>query len=87
MLQPLAKRVALEKSTGHGGLLNPSVLHYQQALANTPLQPSTALFPTGTHTTKPLLYTYAYTQVHFHVLPTASSVRLSAPEVSYCLHL
>ncbi|XP_062861449.1 muscleblind-like protein 2 isoform X2 [Trichomycterus rosablanca] len=44
MLQPLAKRVALEKSTG---LLNPSVLHYQQALANTPLQPSTALFPTG----------------------------------------
>lgn len=49
MLQPLAKRVALEKSAGHGGLLNPSVLHYQQALANTPLQHSTALFPTGTH--------------------------------------
>ncbi|XP_058246839.1 muscleblind-like protein 2 isoform X1 [Hemibagrus wyckioides] len=47
MLQPLAKRVALEKSAGPGGLLNPSVLHYQQALANTPLQPSTALFPTG----------------------------------------
>ncbi|XP_047670459.1 muscleblind-like protein 2 isoform X4 [Tachysurus fulvidraco] len=47
MLQPLAKRVALEKSAGHGGLLNPSVFHYQQALANTPLQHSTALFPTG----------------------------------------
>ncbi|XP_047670458.1 muscleblind-like protein 2 isoform X3 [Tachysurus fulvidraco] len=46
MLQPLAKRVALEKSAGHGGLLNPSVFHYQQALANTPLQHSTALFPT-----------------------------------------
>ncbi|KAK3569239.1 hypothetical protein QTP86_026516 [Hemibagrus guttatus] len=50
MLQPLAKRVALEKSVGPGGLFNPSVLHYQQALANTPLQPSTALFPTGTQT-------------------------------------
>ncbi|XP_022536007.2 muscleblind-like protein 2 isoform X1 [Astyanax mexicanus] len=47
MLQPLAKRVALEKTGGPGGLLNPSVLHYQQALTNTPLQPSTALFPTG----------------------------------------
>ncbi|XP_046700880.1 muscleblind-like protein 2 isoform X4 [Silurus meridionalis] len=47
MFQPLAKRVALEKSAGHGGLLNPSVFHYQHALANTPLQPSTALFPTG----------------------------------------
>ncbi|XP_072541873.1 muscleblind-like protein 2 isoform X3 [Salminus brasiliensis] len=47
MLQPLAKRVALDKTGGPGGLINPSVLHYQQALTNTPLQPSTALFPTG----------------------------------------
>ncbi|XP_076851656.1 muscleblind-like protein 2 isoform X11 [Brachyhypopomus gauderio] len=47
MLQPLAKRVALEKSGGPGGLLNPSVLHYQQALASTPLQHTSALFPTG----------------------------------------
>ncbi|XP_076851655.1 muscleblind-like protein 2 isoform X10 [Brachyhypopomus gauderio] len=46
MLQPLAKRVALEKSGGPGGLLNPSVLHYQQALASTPLQHTSALFPT-----------------------------------------
>ncbi|XP_066542204.1 muscleblind-like protein 2 isoform X3 [Hoplias malabaricus] len=46
MLQPLAKRMALEKSGGPTGLLNPSVLHYPQALTNTPLQPSTALFPT-----------------------------------------
>lgn len=62
MLQPLAKRVALEKSAGPGGLLNPSVLHYQQALANTPLQPSTALFPTGTHT---LTWIYTHTNSGF----------------------
>ncbi|KAM7380491.1 hypothetical protein PAMP_003783 [Pampus punctatissimus] len=43
-LQPLPKRQALEKSNWAGSLLNPSFLHYQQALANTQLQQSTAAF-------------------------------------------
>ncbi|XP_044043275.1 muscleblind-like protein 2 isoform X4 [Siniperca chuatsi] len=38
VLQPLPKRQALEKSNGASSLFNPSVLHYQQALANAQLQ-------------------------------------------------
>uniref|UniRef100_A0A674P6E6 Muscleblind-like protein 2a-like n=1 Tax=Takifugu rubripes TaxID=31033 RepID=A0A674P6E6_TAKRU len=45
-LQPLPKRPALEKSNGSSSLFNPSVLHYQQALANAQLQ-QPAFFPTG----------------------------------------
>eukprot|EP00066_Takifugu_rubripes_P015091 XP_011604357.1 PREDICTED: muscleblind-like protein 2a isoform X4 [Takifugu rubripes] len=44
-LQPLPKRPALEKSNGSSSLFNPSVLHYQQALANAQLQ-QPAFFPT-----------------------------------------
>ncbi|XP_035249887.1 muscleblind-like protein 2a isoform X4 [Anguilla rostrata] len=47
MLQPLPKRAALEKSNGTSALFSPSMLHYQQALANTPLQQPAAFFPTG----------------------------------------
>ncbi|PWA32241.1 hypothetical protein CCH79_00013199, partial [Gambusia affinis] len=46
VLQPLPKRPALEKSNGAGSLFNPSVLHYQQALANAQLQ-QPAFFHTG----------------------------------------
>ncbi|XP_036947072.1 muscleblind-like protein 2 isoform X4 [Acanthopagrus latus] len=46
VLQPLPKRPALEKSNGSSSLFNPSVLHYQQALANAQLQ-QPAFFPTG----------------------------------------
>ncbi|XP_051993190.1 muscleblind-like protein 2a isoform X3 [Xyrauchen texanus] len=47
VLQPLPKRPALEKSNGASTFFNPSVLHYQQALANAQLQqPTTAFFPT-----------------------------------------
>ncbi|XP_069578255.1 muscleblind-like protein 2a isoform X10 [Brachyistius frenatus] len=45
ILQPLPKRQALEKSNGASSLFNPSVLHYQQALANAQLQ-QPAFFPT-----------------------------------------
>ncbi|XP_030635652.1 muscleblind-like protein 2 isoform X6 [Chanos chanos] len=49
VLQPLPKRPALEKSNGASTLFNPSVLHYQQALANAQLQqPAAAFFPTAT---------------------------------------
>ncbi|KAK5874972.1 hypothetical protein CesoFtcFv8_027509 [Champsocephalus esox] len=44
ILQPLPKRQAMEKC--NGSLFNPSVLHYQQALANAQLQ-QPAFFPTG----------------------------------------
>ncbi|XP_034042027.1 muscleblind-like protein 2a isoform X2 [Thalassophryne amazonica] len=48
ILQPLPKRQALEKSSGPSSLLNPTFLHYQQALANTQLHPATAaFFPTS----------------------------------------
>lgn len=46
VLQPLPKRPALEKSNGGSSLFSPSVLHYQQALANTQFQ-QPAFFPTG----------------------------------------
>ncbi|XP_053272863.1 muscleblind-like protein 2 isoform X4 [Pleuronectes platessa] len=45
VLQPLPKRPTLEKSNGGNSLFNPSVLHYQQALANAQLQ-QPAFFPT-----------------------------------------
>ncbi|XP_061579435.1 muscleblind-like protein 2a isoform X9 [Cololabis saira] len=48
VLQPLPKRQALEKSGWPSSLFTPSLLHYQQALANTQLQQQTAAFyPTG----------------------------------------
>uniref|UniRef100_A0A1A8H2X0 Muscleblind-like splicing regulator 2 n=2 Tax=Nothobranchius TaxID=28779 RepID=A0A1A8H2X0_9TELE len=48
VLQPLPKRPALEKSSWASSLLTPSLLHYQQALANTQLQQATAAYyPTG----------------------------------------
>ncbi|XP_060923272.1 muscleblind-like protein 2 isoform X6 [Limanda limanda] len=46
VLQPLPKRPTLEKNNGANSLFNPSVLHYQQALANAQLQ-QPAFFPTG----------------------------------------
>ncbi|XP_078514054.1 muscleblind-like protein 2 isoform X7 [Lissotriton helveticus] len=46
VLHSLPKRQALEKSNGASAIFNPSVLHYQQALANAQLQQSAAFFPT-----------------------------------------
>ncbi|XP_057186763.1 muscleblind-like protein 2 isoform X8 [Triplophysa rosa] len=45
VLQPLPKRQALEKSNGVSTFYNPSILHYQQALASAQLQ-QPAFFPT-----------------------------------------
>ncbi|KAK1170036.1 muscleblind-like protein 2 isoform X11 [Acipenser oxyrinchus oxyrinchus] len=45
VLQPLPKRQALEKSNGASTIFNPSVLHYQQALANAQFQQPTAFIP------------------------------------------
>ncbi|XP_065448925.1 muscleblind-like protein 2 isoform X13 [Chrysemys picta bellii] len=46
VLHPLPKRQALEKSNGASAIFNPSVLHYQQALANAQLQQHAAFIPT-----------------------------------------
>ncbi|XP_070980223.1 muscleblind-like protein 2a isoform X10 [Oncorhynchus clarkii lewisi] len=45
-LQPLPKRQALEKNHGASSFFNPSMLHYQQALANAQLQQTAAFYPT-----------------------------------------
>ncbi|XP_066571317.1 muscleblind-like protein 3 isoform X3 [Amia ocellicauda] len=45
-LQPLPKRPALEKTNGATTVFNPSMFHYQQALANMQLQ-QPAFIPTG----------------------------------------
>ncbi|XP_069826784.1 muscleblind-like protein 2 isoform X2 [Dendropsophus ebraccatus] len=47
VLHPLPKRPALEKSNGASALFNPSVLHYQQALASAQLQQPATFFPAG----------------------------------------
>uniref|UniRef100_A0A7M4FMU1 Muscleblind like splicing regulator 2 n=1 Tax=Crocodylus porosus TaxID=8502 RepID=A0A7M4FMU1_CROPO len=46
VLHPLPKRQALEKNNGASAVFNPSVLHYQQALANAQLQQHAAFIPT-----------------------------------------
>ncbi|XP_037751928.1 muscleblind-like protein 2 isoform X4 [Chelonia mydas] len=46
VLHPLPKRQALEKSNGASAIFSPSVLHYQQALANAQLQQHAAFIPT-----------------------------------------
>ncbi|EMP29744.1 Muscleblind-like protein 2, partial [Chelonia mydas] len=47
VLHPLPKRQALEKSNGASAIFSPSVLHYQQALANAQLQQHAAFIPTA----------------------------------------
>uniref|UniRef100_A0A3B5PZB3 Muscleblind-like splicing regulator 2 n=1 Tax=Xiphophorus maculatus TaxID=8083 RepID=A0A3B5PZB3_XIPMA len=59
VLQPLPKRPALEKSNGAGSLFNPSVLHYQQALANAQLQQ-----PAFFHTDHPEVSVTRETECH-----------------------
>ncbi|XP_062383165.1 muscleblind-like protein 2 isoform X7 [Sardina pilchardus] len=67
MLQPLPKRPALEKSNGASTLFNPSVLHYQQALANAQLQQPATFFPTV-----PMMYSAAPATVSAATTPATS---------------
>ncbi|XP_023185170.1 muscleblind-like protein 2 isoform X5 [Xiphophorus maculatus] len=66
VLQPLPKRPALEKSNGAGSLFNPSVLHYQQALANAQLQQ-----PAFFHTV-PMMYSATPATVSAATTPATS---------------
>ncbi|XP_063069406.1 muscleblind-like protein 2 isoform X5 [Engraulis encrasicolus] len=72
VLQPLPKRPALEKSNGASALFNPSVLHYQQALANAQLQQQAAFFQTV-----PMMYSATPATVSAATAP-ASSVPYAA---------
>ncbi|XP_062303670.1 muscleblind-like protein 2 isoform X3 [Osmerus eperlanus] len=66
MLQPLPKRQALEKSNGASLSLHPSMLHYQQALANAQLQ-QPAFFPTV-----PMMYSATPAAVSAAATPATS---------------
>ncbi|XP_056435348.1 muscleblind-like protein 2 isoform X5 [Gadus macrocephalus] len=84
MLHTLPKRQALEKSNGASHLLNPSFLHYQQALANAHLQQPT-YFPTGSvfcmapaTSVVPMMYSAAPATVSAANAPTSSPYAAAA---------
>ncbi|XP_062312644.1 muscleblind-like protein 2a isoform X8 [Osmerus eperlanus] len=85
LLHPLPKRQALEKSNGASSLFNPSVLHYQQALANAQLhQP--AFFPTGSvlcmtpaSSMVPMMYSATPAAVSAATTPATSPYAATAP--------
>ncbi|KAM4601920.1 muscleblind-like protein 2a isoform 5-T7 [Polymixia lowei] len=80
VLQPLPKRPTLEKSNGASSLFNPSVLHYQQALANAQLQ-QPAFFPTV-----PMMYSATPATVSAATTP-ATSVPYAATAPANQSHL
>ncbi|XP_007507259.1 muscleblind-like protein 3 isoform X6 [Monodelphis domestica] len=86
-LQPLPKRPALEKNNGATTVFNPSVFHYQQALANMQLQqptfiPTVPMMHGATPTTVSAATTPA-TSVPFAATATANQIsQLSVDELS-----
>ncbi|XP_061925163.1 muscleblind-like protein 2a isoform X1 [Entelurus aequoreus] len=87
ILQPLPKRQALDKSNWASALLSPSLLHYQQALANTQLQQQTAAFyPAGSV----LCMTPANGIDHSEVTTRSqchnAAVEKQQPVCTYCAH-
>ncbi|KAM4661826.1 muscleblind-like protein 3 isoform 2-T2 [Discoglossus pictus] len=86
-LQPLPKRPALEKSNGATTVFNPSVFHYQQALANMQLQqptfiPTVPMMHGATPSTVSAATTPA-TSVPFAATATANQIfQLSVDELN-----
>ncbi|CAG05922.1 unnamed protein product, partial [Tetraodon nigroviridis] len=80
VLPPVPKRLALDKSSWAGALLNPGLLHYQQALASAQFQPASAAFyPTGsvlcmtpTNSIVPMVYSVTPATVSAATSPTTS---------------
>ncbi|XP_075335712.1 muscleblind-like protein 2 isoform X9 [Odontesthes bonariensis] len=68
VLQPLPKRPAFEKCSWANSLLTPSLLHYQQALANTQLQQSAAAF----YPAVPMMYSATPATVSAATTPATS---------------
>uniref|UniRef100_A0A3Q2Q3I7 Muscleblind-like protein 2a n=1 Tax=Fundulus heteroclitus TaxID=8078 RepID=A0A3Q2Q3I7_FUNHE len=84
VLQPLPKRPALEKSSWASSLLSPSLLHYQQALANTQLQQATAAF----YPTVPMMYSATPATVSAAATPATSvPYAATAPANQVCSFL
>uniref|UniRef100_A0A3P8UCT2 Muscleblind like splicing regulator 2 n=1 Tax=Amphiprion percula TaxID=161767 RepID=A0A3P8UCT2_AMPPE len=84
VLQPLPKRPALEKSSWASSLLSPSLLHYQQALANTQLQQPTAAF----YPTVPMMYSATPATVSAATTPATSvPYAATAPTNQVCSFL
>ncbi|KAM4681897.1 muscleblind-like protein 2 isoform 1-T1 [Amazona ochrocephala] len=82
VLHPLPKRQALEKSNGASAVFNPSVLHYQQALANAQLQQH-AFIPTD----NPEIASRSGTECHEASLRTAKHGYCTYYPVSSSLEL
>uniref|UniRef100_A0A8C5PXD7 Muscleblind like splicing regulator 3 n=1 Tax=Leptobrachium leishanense TaxID=445787 RepID=A0A8C5PXD7_9ANUR len=91
-LQPLPKRPALEKSNGATTMFNPSVFHYQQALANMQLQqptfiPTVSMMHGATPTTVSAATTPA-TSVPFVATATANQIsQFSIDELNSSLYV
>ncbi|KAM6140347.1 muscleblind-like protein 2 isoform 2-T2 [Pterocles gutturalis] len=83
VLHPLPKRQALEKSNGASAVFNPSVLHYQQALANAQLQQHAAFIPTD----NPEIASRSGTECHEASLRTAKHGYCTCYPVSSSLEL
>uniref|UniRef100_A0A8C5I7G5 Muscleblind-like protein 2a n=1 Tax=Gouania willdenowi TaxID=441366 RepID=A0A8C5I7G5_GOUWI len=84
LLQPLPKRPALEKSNWASSLLSPSLLHYQQALANAQLQQQTAAF----YPTVPMMYSATPATVSAATTPATSvPYAATAPTNQVCSFL
>uniref|UniRef100_A0A3B3Y1X3 C3H1-type domain-containing protein n=1 Tax=Poecilia mexicana TaxID=48701 RepID=A0A3B3Y1X3_9TELE len=84
VLQPLPKRPALEKSSWASSLLSPSLLHYQQALANSQLQQATAAF----YPAVPMMYSATPATVSAAATPATSvPYAATAPANQVCSFL
>ncbi|XP_072332210.1 muscleblind-like protein 2 isoform X4 [Scyliorhinus torazame] len=84
VLHHLPKRPALEKSNGTSTIFNPSVLHYQQALANAQMQQPT-FFPTGSvFCMTPPATTVGHTEIMNQKQMNPQDVSMETHEQAYC---
>ncbi|XP_020382976.1 muscleblind-like protein 2 isoform X3 [Stegostoma tigrinum] len=84
VLHHLPKRPALEKSNGTSTIFNPSVLHYQQALANAQMQQPT-FFPTGSvFCMTPPATTVGHTEIVNQKQLNAQDISMETHEQAYC---
>ncbi|XP_067890362.1 muscleblind-like protein 2 isoform X1 [Heterodontus francisci] len=84
VLHHLPKRPALEKSNGTSTIFNPSVLHYQQALANAQMQQPT-FFPTGSvFCMTPPATTVGHAEIVNQKQMNSQDISLEIHEQAYC---
>ncbi|XP_078258378.1 muscleblind-like protein 2 isoform X3 [Rhinoraja longicauda] len=84
VLHHLPKRPALEKSNGTSTIFSPSVLHYQQALANAHMQQQT-FFPTGSmFCMAPPATTVDHAEIVNPKLLNSQDISMETHEQAYC---